>query len=618
MKDVIHLLPDKVANQIAAGEVIQRPASVVKELVENAVDAGAHHIELYIKDAGRTLIQCIDDGAGMTDVDARMAFERHATSKISSADDLEMLATMGFRGEALASIAAVARVDLRTRLHGQDVGTRLSLAGAKVESQEMDASGKEGTNMMVKDLFFNVPARRRFLKKDTVEFSHIMREFERLALVNPGIDFALTHNDTLVTSIRATKSALQRIYDVFGRSLDKTLIHVATDTSIVKIDGYISLPEHGRRRSPLQYLMVNGRNMRHPFFHKAILGCYENLMPSDMQPNYFLNFVVDPSTIDVNIHPTKMEIKFENELEIRQILVAAIRESLGRTNAVPTIDFNREDAPEIPVFNPVSGAMPEAGTNPSYNPFNTPKPAATAAATRNWQALYENLPHNKPASQTPPPGQPQVMVLQSELDMAVDSPSVATHSIQLRNRYILSPTRDGLMIVDQHRAHVRILYDRYLRAVKGSSAEAPVPQKIMFGQILRLSAGQNRLLESSLDQIQKFGFELNPLGDNAWSVTAAPPMINEGAIKDMLFGWMESMEESGAEQAASRSEAYIREKLALAMAKAGAVQAGQPLAPDAIERLISELLCLPSPAFTPDGQRTFLILSLDDIAHNFE
>ena len=308
MSDVIRLLPDSVANQIAAGEVIQRPASVVKELVENAVDAGAKSIQVIIKDAGRTLIQIVDDGCGMSDTDARLAFERHATSKIEQASDLFSLHTMGFRGEALASIAAVAQIDLRTRVRSSDIGTRILISGSKVESQEPEACAP-GCNMMVKNLFFNVPARRKFLKKDTVEFSNIAREFERMALVNHSVELTLVHNDVTVHKLLPS-SLKQRIADLFGKSLDKQLIPVATSTSIVTIDGFISRPEYARKRNALQYLTVNGRHMRHPYFHKAVMQCYAPLMASDDQPNYFLNFNVDPQTIDVNIHPTKNEIKF--------------------------------------------------------------------------------------------------------------------------------------------------------------------------------------------------------------------------------------------------------------------------------------------------------------------
>lgn len=372
MSDVIRLLPDSVANQIAAGEVIQRPASVIKELVENSIDAGATAVTIVLKDAGRTLIQVIDNGSGMSDTDARLAFERHATSKISQADDLFTLHTMGFRGEALASIAAIAQIDLRTMRQGETLGTRILINGSKVESQEPEAC-VPGSNMMVKNLFFNVPARRKFLKKDSVELSAIMREFERLALVNTGIDFTLISNDTTVHSLMHGPMK-KRICDLFGKNLDKQLIPIETDTSIVSVNGFVGLPENARRRNPLQFFMVNGRNMRHPYFHKAVMQCYEKLIPADTQPNYFINLRVDPETIDVNIHPTKNEIKFENEQAIWQILTAAIRDSLGRFNVGPSLDFDREDAPDIPVFDPNAEKMPEIDIDPGYNPFGEPIP----------------------------------------------------------------------------------------------------------------------------------------------------------------------------------------------------------------------------------------------------
>ena len=378
MSDIIRLLPDSVANQIAAGEVIQRPASVIKELVENSIDAGATSVTIILKDAGRTLIQVIDNGCGMSDTDARLAFERHATSKIRKADDLFSLSTMGFRGEALASIAAIAQVDLRTMLKGETIGTRLVINGSKVESQEPEACA-QGSNLMVKNLFFNVPARRKFLKKDSVELSNIMREFERLALVNIGVDFTLISNDVTLHSLRRA-SLKQRIADLFGRSLDKQIVPLDTDTSIVRINGFIGLPENARKRNALQYLMVNGRNMRHPYFHKAIMQCYERLITADVQPNYFINLTVDPETIDVNIHPTKSEIKFENEQAIWQILTAAVRESLGRFNAAPAIDFDVDEAPEIPVFSPDIDADHEVILEEGYNPFSQPAHATRSSS----------------------------------------------------------------------------------------------------------------------------------------------------------------------------------------------------------------------------------------------
>ena len=407
MSDIIRLLPDSVANQIAAGEVIQRPASVIKELVENAIDAGATNIKIILKDAGRTLIQVIDNGNGMSMTDARLAFERHATSKIKDASDLFSLHTMGFRGEALASIAAIAQIDLRTMRKEDSIGTRILISGSKVESQQPEAC-PPGCNMMVKNLFFNVPARRKFLKKDSVELSNIVHEFERLALVNTNVEFSLIHNGSTLHQL-LPGSLKQRIIDLFGKSLDHQLIPIETATSLAKINGFIGLPENARRRGALQYFFVNGRNMRHPYFHKAVLQCYEQLIPSDQQPNYFINFIVDPDSIDVNIHPTKHEIKFENEQPIWQILSAAIKESLGKFNAVPSINFDAEDVPDIPTFKPNINAPHDLELDTSYNPFkpanevsktqhhipsrvnNSSWQREFSSSTNNWEKLYEQF-----------------------------------------------------------------------------------------------------------------------------------------------------------------------------------------------------------------------------------
>ena len=348
MSDVIRLLPDSVANQIAAGEVIQRPASVVKELVENAIDAGATHIDVSVKDAGKTLIQVIDDGKGMSETDARLAFERHATSKIKEAADLFALRTMGFRGEALASIAAVAQVELRTRMEGEEFGTQIQIAGSKVESQEVVSCAK-GSNFAVRNLFFNVPARRKFLKSNQTELSNILTEFERIALVNPNVSFTLYHNDTEMLNLPAIQLR-QRIMGVFGKKLNQDLLSFQIETSMVKIHGYIGKPESARKKGARQFFFVNGRYMRHPYFHKAVADAYEGLIPVGEQVSYFVYFEVDPANIDVNIHPTKTEIKFENEQAIWQILSASAKEALGRSNAVPSIDFDTEGMPDIPAY----------------------------------------------------------------------------------------------------------------------------------------------------------------------------------------------------------------------------------------------------------------------------
>ncbi len=639
MSDIIRLLPDSVANQIAAGEVIQRPASVIKELVENSIDAGATSVTIVIKDAGRTLIQVIDDGCGMSDTDARLAFERHATSKISRAADLFSLSTMGFRGEALASIAAIAQVDLRTMQKDASIGTRLLISGSKVESQQPEACAP-GSNLMVKNLFYNVPARRKFLKKDAVELSNIMREFERLALVNIGVDFTLISNDTTLHALRRA-SLKQRIADLFGKSLGRQIIPVETDTSIVRINGFIGLPENARKRNPLQYFMVNGRNMRHPYFHKAIMQCYERLIPAEEQPNYFINLTVDPDTIDVNIHPTKNEIKFENEQPIWQILSAAVRESLGRFNAAPAIDFDVEDAPEIPAFTPDISATHEVELDDSYNPFARPTgdarrasklaslpdddddnifyPTPTATSGRSagghksanfqdWEKLYDDFVRKRDDGYASiVESKVNTPDAQEELEMETDS--IAPATIQLKNSYILSPSREGLMIIDQHRAHKRILYESYLSKAREHTF---VCQSTMFPEAVELSGAQNAVLCDIAPELENLGFNIAPLGDNTWSIMGVPSILKDANPRDTLLGMIENITESGEDLATG-----LHERLALSMARSSAIKRGQSLTAAEMDKLISDLFRLPSPGLTPEGNTVFTIINIDDISKLF-
>ena len=639
MSDIIRLLPDSVANQIAAGEVIQRPASVIKELVENSIDAGATSVTIVIKDAGRTLIQVIDDGCGMSDTDARLAFERHATSKISRAADLFSLSTMGFRGEALASIAAIAQVDLRTMQKDASIGTRLLISGSKVESQQPEACAP-GSNLMVKNLFYNVPARRKFLKKDAVELSNIMREFERLALVNIGVDFTLISNDTTLHALRRA-SLKQRIADLFGKSLGRQIIPVETDTSIVRINGFIGLPENARKRNPLQYFMVNGRNMRHPYFHKAIMQCYERLIPAEEQPNYFINLTVDPDTIDVNIHPTKNEIKFENEQPIWQILSAAVRESLGRFNAAPAIAFDVEDAPEIPAFTPDISATHEIELDDSYNPFARPTgdarrasklaslpdddddnifyPTPTATSGRSagghksanfqdWEKLYDDFVRKRDDGYASiVESKVNTPDAQEELEMETDS--IAPATIQLKNSYILSPSREGLMIIDQHRAHKRILYESYLSKAREHTF---VCQSTMFPEAVELSGAQNAVLCDIAPELENLGFNIAPLGDNTWSIMGVPSILKDANPRDTLLGMIENITESGEDLATG-----LHERLALSMARSSAIKRGQSLTAAEMDKLISDLFRLPSPGLTPEGNTVFTIINIDDISKLF-
>ena len=627
MNDIIRLLPDSVANQIAAGEVIERPASVVKELVENAVDAGATEISVIIKDAGRTLVQVVDNGKGMSETDARLAFERHATSKIARADDLFALHTMGFRGEALASIAAVAQVDMRTMPHGADLGTRIVINGSRVESQEPEACSP-GTNLMVKNLFFNIPVRRKFLKRDSVELAQVMREFERLALVNPGIDFELINNDTTVHRMRGAKMK-QRILDLFGAGLDKQLLPVSTSTSVVTIEGFIGRPEHARKRNALQYLMVNGRHMRHPYFHKAIMMCYDKLIPSDSQPNYFLSFTVDPQTIDVNIHPTKSEIKFENEQAVWQILSAAVRESLGRFNAVPGIDFNSEEVPEIPVFAPKAGAGHEieVDIDPGYNPFRESRPSSagfaspsslrTTGAVNNWEELYAGFmghPADTPASAITPAQESHLReeTVEARLINTDDENTASSDdftTIHIAARYIMSPTASGMMIIDQHRAHVKVLFEQFMAQL----ADGPAPsQRVMFAEIMNLTAPQNAILNEILRQVEDCGFELSFLGDNSWSIVAQPAMLSGIKPQEALLRIIDDAQEGTGDATDS-----WKRRMALSLAQSAAICGGKPLTAAEREHLLGQLLKLPTPNYTPDGKIIIRIMSPDDIAALF-
>ena len=619
MSDVIKLLPDSVANQIAAGEVIQRPASVIKELVENAIDAQATHVQIILKDAGRTLIQIIDDGVGMSETDARLAFERHSTSKIRSADDLFTLRTMGFRGEALASIAAISQVELRTRRQDAQLGTRLVINASTCESQEPDMC-PVGSNFMIKNIFFNVPARRKFLKSNQVELSNIVKEFEKLALVNNEVEFTLMHNGNLMYKL-PKGTFRQRITALMGASLDQQLLPVTIDTSLVKIQGYVGKPENARKRNALQFMFVNERFMRHPYFHKAVMTAYEQLIPEGEQPNYFLKFTVDPQSIDVNIHPTKTEIKFEDEMPIWQILAAGIKETLGRFSEVPSIDFDTQDAPEIPAYSShVEVHRPEIEVDPSYNPFKQQSGAApqrSQAHTRsaqqtmsNWDELFANFERKKREGTTQ-----QDAMESPEAETAAAPPTilpmgeVQTAYLQLKGRYILSPSKSGLMVIDQHRAHVRILFDRYIKRIHTGSLSS---QAILFPETLHLGAAQSVALQELLPEMEKMGFILSPVGTNEWAVKAIPAGLDGVDASAMIHQIVDSVENGGVPL-----KKRILEHLALTVARSAAIPTGRTLTQEEMEILVADLLKLPEPNYTPDGKTIINVIPIEQIANMF-
>ena len=617
MTDIIRLLPDSVANQIAAGEVIQRPSSAIKELVENAVDAGATDIRIIVKDAGKTMIQVIDNGSGMSETDARMAFERHATSKIRNAEDLFTLHTMGFRGEALPSICAIAEVDVKTRREGDKLGTHLVISGSRVESQEPCVCEK-GTVITVKKLFFNVPARRKFLKSDSVELANIVREFERMALVNNQIRLGLD-TGTRTIDLRAG-SFRQRIIELWKASLDNQLLPVNVETSLVKIEGFISRPEYARRRNPLQFLIANGRNMRHPYFHKAITGCYDSLIAPDTQPCYFLKFTVDPQSVDVNRSPTKDEIKFEYEQQIWPILQAAVKAALGKFSAVPSIDFTSDAIPVRPLREGELPTEPVIEMKHNYNPFKTEyerKPS-----TSNWEALYDNFKRGSDNSEISTEIQeiPDTAVSElgqfevSEFD-AMPSNSLFEEEpkgkleamcMQYASKYIITSSRNGLMIIDQHRAHVKILYEDYMRRVEKMEV---VSQSVMFPESITLDEVQRAALLEVGDDLKRLGFSLEYESGETWLITSLPAMLKKGNSKDMVLRILDSVTEDSANYGLdARGGCSIASKVALMMARSSAIRRGEKLSSTEMEHLCAELFALPDPALTPNGNRIFCLL----------
>ena len=603
MTDVIQLLPDSVANQIAAGEVIQRPASVIKELVENAVDAGAKTINVLVVDAGRTSIQVIDDGCGMSETDARLAFERHATSKIRKADDLFDLHTMGFRGEALPSIAAVAQIELRTRREGDEVGTCLTLSGSRIESQEMCSCGV-GCSFTVSNLFFNVPARRKFLKTNTTELNNILTAFERIVLVYPNICFTLHSNGQELMNLRAG-SLRQRITDIYGRRYGQDLLPVSVETALCKITGFVAKPETARKKGAHEYFFVNGRFMKHAYFHKAVQQAYERLIPAGAHVPYFIYFEVSPADIDVNIHPTKTEIKFENEQAIWQILSAAVKDAIGQFCEIPQIEFDTEGRPDIPVYNPVAVPvdMPRVERNPQYNPFRE-------KASRNWERLYEGLPTQPTqqeqslfgASQDVPVSGLDDAALSSE--QPVELTDVSPLHYQYKGRYIMTAVKSGLMIIDQHRADIRIRYERYMQQLADAPASS---QRMLFPEIIEMAPSESVLMEEMMPALSAVGFELTPLGPSSYAVNGVPAGI-EGLnatqlIQDILASAIP----------VTHDTISINHQVALGLARHAAIPYGQQLSNEEMDVVVNNLFSCDNVNYTPDGKAVLCILPQADI-----
>lgn len=653
MSDIIQLLPESVANQIHAGEVVQRPSSVVKELIENAIDAGATQIKVNIKDAGRTLIQVSDNGCGMSSTDARMAFELHATSKIKEASDLFNIRTMGFRGEALAAISIVADVELHTKQIGAELGTFIHIVGSEVKIHEPTQCAA-GTNFMVKNLFFNTSARRKFLKADKTELKHIITEFQRLALANPEVGLSLMHNNDLVYELTPGDNLRKRILSIFGKGSSQKLIPIETPTTLVNISGFIGQPKYAKKRYGEQFFFVNGRYMKHPYFHKAVMTVLEKLLPPNTNPSYFIFFGVDPSKIDVNVSPHKTEVKFESERDIWHILIACIRESLGKFNVMPSIDFDQIGSIEIPVAKKKDNEevdMPQITIDTSYNPFAPPVSMPTqpkiithgskmngggkssssfgSKPTPQWESLYQSFEQEKPVViETRSSGfntrqdksnaeacQSRFSSLQdteaskklqsSSLNLRQEQVPVDRRSFQLKGKYIVSPIKSGLLVVNQHRAHERILYEKYLELLKDTDVAS---QQLLFPQQLELNAEESAILSSLERELKQVGFHIEEQEKNAFQITAIPSIIDSNepiqVLESMLLRFKNTEQDF-------RNQTI--ETMAENLASASAIACSKILQPEEQHQLIDQLFACNMPTYTAGGKTVFTILPLEKL-----
>ena len=587
MNDIIHLLPDSVANQIAAGEVVQRPSSIIKEMVENSIDADATSVKVLVTDGGKTTVQVIDDGKGMSETDARLSFERHATSKIQKASDLFNLTTMGFRGEALASIAAVAQVELKTRRKEDELGTMIQVAGSKIEKQEPVAC-PAGSNFLVQNLFFNVPARRKFLKSNQTELTNVVADFQRIVLVHPEISFSLYNNGVEMFHLPAA-SVRQRIIDVFGKKINAELLPIEVETSLVSISGYVGKPDSSKKKGVHQYFFVNGRYMRHPYFHSAVMKAYENLIPVGEHVSYFIYFAVDASSIDVNVHPTKTEIKFDNEQPIWQVLSAAVRETIGQFCNVPLIDFDVEGKPDIPAIGANTSIPHQPKLAPSsYNPFKT-EGSRSYSQSAGWEKLFDK--YSNPVSsegdegltsiQMNPsekvPGEGEVLEgdnLQGSIWNAVMGRDgvaapfdVTVQKFQYKGRYIVLPSSNGIMVVNQHRAHVRVLFDQNMQCINSGNRPS---QKELFPIVVQFEKADCIVLENLMEDICSLGFDLSNLGGGAYSVNGIPAGLEGIDINTLLHDMVVS-----AKEMTNDIRRDAQEALALTMAENAAIVYGQ-------------------------------------------
>ena len=609
MPDIIHLLSESVANQIAAGEVIQRPASVVKELLENSVDSGANLIKVLVKDAGKTLIQIIDNGCGMSETDARMCFERHATSKIRSADDLFSVRTMGFRGEALASIASIAQLELRTRKHEEEFGSEIRIDGGNFNSQQA-CTHNPGTSVAVKNLFYNIPARRKFLKSELIELRHIIDEFTRIALVYHDIEMSLFHNNKQVFILKPVKLR-QRIVQLFGSHYNQRLVPMEQKTDNFGFSGFIGKPEYAKKTRGDQFIFANNRYIRHPYFSHAIENAYQELLPAKAFPTYFIFIECHPKHIDINIHPTKTEVKFEDEKMVYAYLRSTVKQSLGKFNLTPTIDFDVEQSfANVPVSPDQPVKPPQIKINPDYNPFERQKSKSISHSESHsqpsqlpgWEKLYEVT---KDFSSKGDEHKTEVT--------RTDNPTVNESSdgsvYQIHNRFIITNIKSGILIIDQQRAHERILFEYYLKLLENRKSKS---QQLLYPQTITFSPQDSLLINEIIEDIRAIGFDINDIGHNSYIISGIPQEIPESSAQDCFEGMLEEFKLNSTESGSKR-----KNSLAMALARKMSVKPGTRLKNEEMQMLIGKLFECAAPDIAPDGKPTLITYSFNEIENRF-
>ena len=610
---IIQLLPDHVANQIAAGEVVQRPASVVKELLENAVDAKASDIKLIVKEAGKTLVQVIDNGLGMNTTDSRLCFERHATSKIRQAEDLFDLHTKGFRGEALASIAAIAHVEMKTKQDQEELGNHIVVEGSKLITQDVAVLPK-GTSFAVKNLFFNIPARRNFLKSETVEFRHVMDEFQRVALAHPSISFTLIHNGSELYNLPSSNFR-QRIVAIFGGKTNEKLVPVLEDTELVKIAGFVGKPEYAKKSRGEQFFFVNDRYIKSAYLHHAIMNAYEGLLKEGNQPSYFLYLQVPPHTIDINIHPTKTEIKFDDEHSLYAILRSAVKHSLGQFNVAPILDFERDSNLDTPYqYKDKEADFPTIQVNSGFNPFATEKPSKSLSSfgsyknettQSNWESLYVGLKQDTE----------EIASFSFESEEVTgklfedDTIETSTSTYQVHKKYIVSAIKSGMLVINQKRAHQRILYEQFLTNITIQKAAS---QQLIFPLELYFSSDEMQLLSELRLTLENTGFVFDAFNSDAVQISGLPVLMSESEVSIVLEELISNLQNEVPESSFSQSDT-----IAKSMAKSLAVKTGTYLTEKEQENLVNSLFACKEPNVSPFQKPTFITLTVDDLDKRF-